>query len=67
MAKAKKIPLIEDFNHIPVESLVPEEEQPYPLPEHWKWVRLKWLWGVRIVFWTVLDYRLVVVSVLFYG
>ena len=23
--------------------------------------------GVRIVFWTVLDYRLVVVSVLFYG
>lgn len=40
MAKAKKIPLIEDFNHIPVESLVPEEEQPYPLPEHWKWVRL---------------------------
>lgn len=40
MARAKKIPLITDFNHIPAEALVPEEEQPYPLPEHWKWVRL---------------------------
>ncbi len=40
MAKTKKIPLIEDFNNIPAESLVPEEEQPYPLPAHWKWVRL---------------------------
>lgn len=40
MAKAKKIPLIEDFNNIPAEALVPKEDQPYPLPEHWKWVRL---------------------------
>lgn len=40
MARAKKIPLITDFNHIPAEALVPKEEQPYPLPEHWKWVRL---------------------------
>ena len=40
MARAKKIPLITDFNHIPAEALVPEEEQPYPLPAHWKWVRL---------------------------
>lgn len=40
MARAKKIPLITDFNHNPAEALVPKEEQPYPLPEHWKWVRL---------------------------
>lgn len=40
MARAKKIPLITDFNHIPAEALVPEEDQPYPLPAHWKWVRL---------------------------
>lgn len=40
MARAKKIPLITDFNHIPAEALVPKEEQPYPLPAHWKWVRL---------------------------
>lgn len=40
MARAKKIPLIGDFEHIPAEALVPEEEQPYPLPAHWKWVRL---------------------------
>ena len=40
MARAKNNPLITDFNHIPAEALVPEEEQPYPLPEHWKWVRL---------------------------
>lgn len=40
MARAKNNPLITDFNHIPAEALVPKEEQPYPLPEHWKWVRL---------------------------
>ncbi|WP_311590313.1 restriction endonuclease subunit S [Varibaculum massiliense] len=40
MAKTKKIPLITDFNHIPAEALVPKEEQPYPVPGHWKWVRL---------------------------
>lgn len=40
MARAKKIPLITDFSHIPAEALVPEEEQPYPVPDHWKWVRL---------------------------
>ena len=47
MARAKKIPLITDFNHIPAEALVPKEEQPYPLPEHWKWVRLKWLCAIN--------------------
>lgn len=40
MARAKKIPLITDFNHIPAEAMVPKEEQPYPIPKHWKWVRL---------------------------
>lgn len=40
MARAKNNPLITDFNHIPAEALVPEEEQPYPIPGHWKWVRL---------------------------
>lgn len=40
MARKKALPLIEDFNTIPGEALVPEEEQPYPIPEHWKWVRL---------------------------
>lgn len=38
MARNKTYPLIIDFNNIPKEALVPEEEQPYPLPEHWKWV-----------------------------
>lgn len=47
MARAKKIPLIGDFEHIPAEALVPEEEQPYPLPAHWKWVRLKWLCAIN--------------------
>lgn len=47
MAKAKKIPLIEDFDNIPAEALVPEEEQPYLLPAHWKWVRLKWLCAIN--------------------
>lgn len=32
-----------------------------------KEMRVNTQMGVRIVFWTVLDYRLVVVSVLFYG
>ncbi|MBC2681412.1 hypothetical protein GSS87_03200 [Corynebacterium sp. 4HC-13] len=38
--KSKKLPRIADFDNIPEEALVPEEEQPYPIPEHWKWVRL---------------------------
>lgn len=37
---AKKLPLITDFNNIPEEALVPEDEQPYEIPAHWKWVRL---------------------------
>ncbi|MBZ8176594.1 hypothetical protein GSS88_02115 [Corynebacterium sp. 3HC-13] len=41
MARKRTLPLIEDFDSIPEEALVPEEEQPYPIPEHWKWVR----WG----------------------
>lgn len=40
MARKKNLPLIEDFNNIPKEALVPESEQPYPIPKHWKWVRL---------------------------
>lgn len=40
MARKKSLPLIEDFNSIPEEALVPEVEQPYLIPEHWKWVKL---------------------------
>ena len=40
MARTKTLPTITDFNHIPDEALIPPHEQPYPLPEHWKWVRL---------------------------
>ena len=40
MVKTRKLPLIEDFHNIPAEALVPPEEQPYPIPAHWKWVRL---------------------------
>lgn len=40
MARKKTRPLIEDFDFIPAESLVPENEQPYTIPRHWKWVRL---------------------------
>ncbi|MBC6757906.1 MULTISPECIES: restriction endonuclease subunit S [unclassified Corynebacterium] len=40
MARTKSLPLIEDFDSIPDEALVPKEEQPYPIPKHWKWVRL---------------------------
>lgn len=39
MARKKTLPLIEDFNDIPEEALVPEAEQPYRIPDHWKWVR----------------------------
>ncbi|WP_167854515.1 restriction endonuclease subunit S [Brevibacterium sp. S111] len=31
--------LITDFDNIPVAALVPEDEQPYEIPAHWKWVR----------------------------
>ena len=40
MVRKKIMPLIEDFDNIPEEALVPEEEQPYSIPDHWKWVRL---------------------------
>nr|WP_076388948.1 restriction endonuclease subunit S [Vaginimicrobium propionicum] len=40
MARKKAMPIIEDFNNIPEEALVPEREQPYTIPENWKWVRL---------------------------
>ncbi|MEW6866082.1 restriction endonuclease subunit S [Trueperella pyogenes] len=40
MARKKTLPLIEDFDNIPAEALVPKDEQPYQIPEHWKWVRL---------------------------
>src|SRR5690625_3447497 len=37
---ANKLPLITDINDIPEQALVPLGEQPYVIPEHWKWVRL---------------------------
>lgn len=40
MARKKTMSLIEDFDKIPEEALVPEAEQPYPIPAHWKWVRI---------------------------
>ncbi|MDD7581804.1 restriction endonuclease subunit S [Corynebacterium sp. 32222D000AT] len=40
MARMKSLPLVEDFDGIPDEALIPKEEQPYPIPKHWKWVRL---------------------------
>lgn len=43
MARKGTLPLITDFDNIPDEALVPVEEQPYPIPEHWKWVRLGYL------------------------
>lgn len=71
MAKAKKIPLIEDFDNVPAEALVPEEEQPYPLPAHWKWVRLESVVEMRIgktparakeKYWNLHDYPWVKIS-----
>lgn len=43
MATRQKLPLIEDFNNIPEEALVPEAEQPYEIPKDWKWVRFEFL------------------------
>lgn len=43
MACKKSMPLVEDFNSIPEETLVPEAEQPYLIPERWKWVRFSCL------------------------
>lgn len=40
MARKQQLPLIERFEDIPEAALVPEAEQPYPIPAHWKWVRL---------------------------
>jgi len=40
MARERANPLITDFDNIPAEALVPEDEQPYEIPVHWKWVRL---------------------------
>lgn len=40
MARKKTLPLIEDFDNIPAEALVPKDEQPYEIPEHWQWVRI---------------------------
>lgn len=71
MARAKKIPLITDFKHIPAEALVPEEDQPYPLPAHWKWVRLESVVEMRIgktparakeKYWNLHDYPWVKIS-----
>lgn len=40
MARKRATPLITDFDNIPADALVPEDEQPYEIPAHWKWVRL---------------------------
>ncbi|WP_367404247.1 restriction endonuclease subunit S [Kocuria marina] len=40
MARKRTVPLITDFANIPAEALVPEGEQPYEIPSHWKWVLL---------------------------
>lgn len=36
----KHFPLITDFDNIPEAALVPEGEQPYEIPNNWKWVLL---------------------------
>lgn len=36
----KRLPLITDFDSIPEDALIPEDEQPYEIPAQWKWVRL---------------------------
>lgn len=40
MAKKRTTPIITDFDQIPADALAPEDEQPYEIPGHWKWVRL---------------------------
>ena len=71
MARAKNNPLITDFNHIPAEALVPEEEWPYPIPKHWTWVRLESVVEMRIgktparaeeKYWKSYDYPWVKIS-----
>lgn len=39
MARKRTAPQIIDFDNIPPEALVPEDEHPYEIPSHWKWVR----------------------------
>lgn len=41
MARKRATPLITDFDNIPADALVPKDEQPYEIPAHWKWVRLR--------------------------
>lgn len=71
MARTKKVPLITDFNRIPAEALVPEEECPYPIPKHWTWVRLESVVEMRIgktparaeeKYWKSYDYPWVKIS-----
>lgn len=38
MTRKKSVPLIDSFDNIPDEALVPEKEQPYEIPSNWKWV-----------------------------
>lgn len=40
MVRSPARTLATDFDNIPVEALIPEGEQPYTVPPHWKWVRL---------------------------
>lgn len=40
MVKKLATPFITEFENIPADALVPEDNQPYEIPGHWKWVRL---------------------------
>lgn len=40
MARKRATLAIADFDNIPAEALIPEDEQPYEIPAHWKWVLL---------------------------
>lgn len=40
MVKKRATPFITEFENIPADALVPEDNQPYEIPGHWKWVRL---------------------------
>ncbi|MGV0626721.1 restriction endonuclease subunit S [Mycolicibacter minnesotensis] len=40
MARNRVTPLITDFDEVPSGALIPEDEQPYEIPDNWKWVRL---------------------------
>lgn len=43
MARRRITSQIIDFDNVPPEALVPENEQPYEIPTHWRWVRFNLL------------------------